>query len=95
MWRLGAATVRLGGETSVEQAGEFGWRSLVLGHRESAPAICARYRQALPAVLTAVFVLGTGMIEDWKVMPRGDGWMLRGPGGDWGIGMTPGAQERA
>ena len=59
-WRLGrAVTVRLGGDTSVEEGGEFGWRSLVLGQREPAVVLCARYESKLPTVLTAEFLLGT------------------------------------
>jgi len=95
IWRLGEATVRLGGETSVEQGGEFGWRSLAPGQRGPAPVLCARYRQALPAVLTAIFVLGSASIEDWTLERLGEGWILVGPGGKWGTGATPGTKEGA
>lgn len=61
LWGLGAAiTVRLGGSTDIEEGGEFGWRSLVLGQREPSKVLCARYQSTLPIVLTAVFSIGPG-----------------------------------
>ena len=57
--KAGEIVWQLGGDISVEEGGEFGWRSLVFGQREPAVALCARYRSKLPAVLTAEFLLGT------------------------------------
>ena len=85
--------VRLSCAATVEQGGEFGWRSTVLGHREQAAVLCARTESHLPAVLSAVFLLGPGSLDDWSLKPRGDGWLLAGPGGEWGTGATPGTME--
>ena len=57
--KAGEIIWQLGGDTTIEEGGEFGWRSLVFGQREPAAALCARYHSKLPTVLTAVFILGT------------------------------------